>query len=100
MFTKDSHDGKVTILAVYVNDIILTRNYKEMIKLKENHAKEFEIKDLGLPRYFLGMEVARSQKGIFVSQCKYTMDLLKEIGMLGSKLANTPMDSLCKVGVR
>ena len=45
------------------------------------------------------MEVARSQKGIFVSQCKYTMDLLKEIGMLGSKLANTPMDSLCKVGV-
>ena len=34
MFTKDSHDGKVTILAVYVNDIILTRNYKEMIKLK------------------------------------------------------------------
>ena len=39
---------------------------------------EFEIKDLGNLTHFLGMEVARSKEGIFVSQRKYTIDLLKE----------------------
>ena len=55
-------------------------------------AREFEIKDLGPLRYFLGMEVAKSRKGTVVSQRKYTLDLLKEISMLSNKLANIPMD--------
>ncbi|RVW83633.1 Retrovirus-related Pol polyprotein from transposon RE1 [Vitis vinifera] len=61
-------------------------------------SKEFEIKDLGTLRYFLGMEVARSSKGIFVSQRKYTLDLLKETGMLGCKPSNTHMDPFNKIG--
>ena len=44
------------------------------------------------------MEVARSSKGIFVSQRKYTLDLLKETGMLGCKPSNTPMDPFNKIG--
>ena len=61
--------------------------------------KEFVIKDLGVLTYFLGIEVARLCKYIFVSQCNYALDLLKETGMVGSKPADTPMDSSCKVGV-
>ena len=53
---------------------------------------------MGTLKYFLGMEVARSRKGILVSQQKYMLDLLKEIGMLGCKLADTPMDSNSKLG--
>ncbi|XP_062100755.1 uncharacterized mitochondrial protein AtMg00810-like [Humulus lupulus] len=53
--------------------------------------KEFEVKDLGALRYFLGMEFARSKMRIFVSQRKYTFDLLKETGMLGSKPNKTPI---------
>ena len=45
-------------------------------------AKEFEIKDLGSLKYFLGIEVARSKQGIFISQRKYVLDLLQETGML------------------
>ena len=55
-------------------------------------AKEFEVKDLGTLKYFLGMEIARSKKGISVSQRKYTLDLLEETGMLGCKPSKTPIE--------
>ena len=55
---------------------------------------EFEIKDLGTMRYFLGIEVARSKQLISTSQRKYTMDLLSETGMLGCK----PIDTLIEQG--
>ena len=39
------------------------------------------------------MKIARSKNGIFLSQRKYTLDLLKEIGMLGCE----PTDTLINV---
>jgi hypothetical protein len=69
MFIRHSHDGKIAILIVYVDDIILTRDdVLEMNQLKTSLSSTFEIKDLGSLRYFLGMEVARSKKGIVISQ--------------------------------
>ena len=98
MFIKHSSNGKRAIMIVYVDDIILTGDYFEEIKyLKEILGREFEIKDLGQLKYFLGMEVARSHKGIYVSQRKYTLDLLKDTGMLGCKPVPTPMDLVNKV---
>ena len=61
-----------------MDDIVLTGNCKEeMAHLKHPLSREFEIKDLGHLKYFLGMEVARSSRGISVSQRKYTLDLLR-----------------------
>ena len=69
LFVKHTLDGKTTVLIVYVDDIILTGdNSREIEELKRMMAKEFEVKDLGPLRYFLGMEIARNQKGISVSQ--------------------------------
>lgn len=63
------HSGdKVTMFIVYVNDIILIGDDEdEMIRLKKNLANEFDIKDLGQLRYFLGMEVFRNKIGISIS---------------------------------
>ncbi|XP_022853510.1 uncharacterized protein LOC111374981 [Olea europaea var. sylvestris] len=86
--------GVKTILIVYVDDIILTGdNIGEMERLKKCLATEFEVKDLGQMRYFLGMEIARSKKGISVSQRKYILDLLAETGMLGCKPSDTPIEA-------
>nr|CAN61409.1 hypothetical protein VITISV_035127 [Vitis vinifera] len=90
----------MAILIVYVDDIILSGNdMEELQNLKKYLSEEFEVKDLGNLKYFLGMEVARSRKGIVVSQRKYILDLLKETGMLGCKPIDTPMDSQKKLGI-
>ena len=83
----------MTILIVYVDDIILTRDDTGKVeRLKKVLATEFEVKVLGQMQCFLGMEVAKSRKGISISQRKYVLDLLTETGMLGCK----PNDILIK----
>ncbi|RVX15883.1 Retrovirus-related Pol polyprotein from transposon TNT 1-94 [Vitis vinifera] len=98
LFVKHFPQGKLAIIIVYVDDIILIGDHEEKIDLlKKLLTKEFEIKDLGNLKYFLGMEIARSKKGIAVSQRKYVLDLLNETGMLGCKPAETPMDTTVKL---
>ena len=66
---KHSVDGKIVMLIVYIDDIILTGDDIDGLeKLKRALANEFEVKDLGFLRYFLGMEVARTTQGIVVCQ--------------------------------
>ncbi|XP_058194818.1 uncharacterized mitochondrial protein AtMg00810-like [Rhododendron vialii] len=87
-------NGKIAILIVYFDDIIMTGNdVSEIHNLKSRLAQEFEIKDLGSLRYFLGMEVARSDRGIFISQRKYILDFLEETGMLGCRPADSPIEA-------
>ena len=49
--------------------------------LKDYLFREFKMKDLRPLKYFLGIEVSRSDKGIFLSQRKYALDLLYETSM-------------------
>jgi len=93
LFIHHSTTGGVTVLLVYVDDIVVTGNDEErMTRLKECLIKEFEIKDFGRLKYFLGIEVAHSKEGIFISQQKYIVDLLTEIGLLGCKVDTTPIE--------
>ena len=59
MFVRHSQDGKIVVLTVYADDIILIENdLLEMNWLKQSFSSEFKIKNLGSLRHFLGMEVA------------------------------------------
>ena len=91
LFLK-KRNGKMTCLIIYVDDMIITGDDTEEIQnLKENLFKEFEVKDLGALKYFLGIEVLRSKHGIFLRQKKYVLDMLVETGLLDYKPAETPM---------
>jgi hypothetical protein len=72
LFIKHSSQGKVTALIMYVNDIVLIGNDDgEMQNLKHRLANEF---------------------GIFISQRKYILDLLKETRMLRCKAIDNPVE--------
>ena len=101
LFVKHSLKGKMAIIIVYVDDIILTKDHeKELCKLKNFLTKEIEIRDLGNLKYFLGMEIVRLKKGIVVSQRKYVLDLLKETRMLRCKPTDIPIDHTVNLGAK
>ena len=97
VFYKLAKHGKIWLL-VYVDDIIITGDDIQGIKeLKIFLQKKFNTKDLGSLKYFLGIEIARSTRGLVLSQRKYVLDLLYETGLLGCKSTDTPMDSNIKL---
>lgn len=62
---------------VYIDDLLITGNDVSGIsKIKANFLSAFTIKDLGLARYFLGIEIARSSDGTFLNHRKYSILLI------------------------
>ena len=74
-------DNEPVILLLYVDDLFLTGEEKLIAECKQRLAAEFEMKDLGLMHYFLGLEVWQSLKRIFLNQGKYTVEILKTARM-------------------
>lgn len=86
--------GKVyVVVLIYVDDVILAGNDTGKIQeIKTYLDEKFSIKDLGILKYFLGIEVARSTKGFVLSQRKYTLDILKDCGLEGCRPSSFPME--------
>jgi Reverse transcriptase (RNA-dependent DNA polymerase) len=91
LFYKHRQD-KITILIIYVDNMIIIGDDSEEIRwLEQRLSKEFEMKILCSSKYFLRIEVLRSTKNISLSQRKYTLDLLAEVRMLDCKPADKPV---------
>jgi hypothetical protein len=84
-------DSGPMILLLYVDDLFLTGNEKLVAECKRKLASEFEMKDLGMMHYFLGLEVWQKPDEIFLSQRKYAVEILKRFEMMDCKSMHTPM---------
>ncbi|KAH9310047.1 hypothetical protein KI387_037958, partial [Taxus chinensis] len=71
-------------------DLIITGNLSTEL-FKSAMKKEFEMTDIGLMHYFLGIEVQQSKGEVFISQEKYASDVLKRFNMLNCKPTPTPV---------
>jgi hypothetical protein len=105
-FTKSKADSNIyfkimnnepVILLLYVDELFLTGEEKLIAKCKKRLASEFEMKDLGLMNYLLGLEVWQSLERIFLNQGKYTVEILKRFDMMECKSMNTPMEAKLKL---
>lgn len=78
---------------MYVDDIIVaSNNMKAMTDCKIALNDKFKIKDLVTLKYFLGLEVARNSKCIFLCQRNYALEILNDLGMIRTKTIGFPMD--------
>ncbi|GLU09096.1 hypothetical protein SLE2022_259720 [Rubroshorea leprosula] len=97
LFTK-TEGGKMLIVCLYVDDLIYTGNDKAMFdKFKKSMMAEFDMSDLGLMHYYLGIEVDQSAAGIFISQKKYVQDILDRFRMKECNPVSTPIDAGMKL---
>jgi hypothetical protein len=86
-------DNDVLIVSLYVDDILVTGSNELLVEeFKQEMMNVFEMTDLGLMTYFLGMEVKQSQNEVFICQKKYAKEILKKFQMEECKATSTPMN--------
>ena len=91
LFTR-TNQGLLICILVYVDDLLITGNdVLGITHLKQALHQTFTIKDLGIARYFLGIELSRSSTGTLLNQRKYVMDILLDAGLTGAKPAKFPL---------
>uniref|UniRef100_A0A2N9GD96 Reverse transcriptase Ty1/copia-type domain-containing protein n=1 Tax=Fagus sylvatica TaxID=28930 RepID=A0A2N9GD96_FAGSY len=75
-----------------VHMIQLCSSDAQIMDLKRFLGQHFEMKDLGPLNYFLGLEVSSSSDGYYLTQAKYTSDLISRAGITDSKIIDTPIE--------
>ena len=92
LFIHTSNHGR-TLLLLYVDDMLITGDdvgYIDFVKKKLS--EQFKMSDLGSLSYFLGIEVEHTDDGYYISQQKYTQDLILRSGLTDTRIAATPME--------
>ncbi|GJR59332.1 retrovirus-related pol polyprotein from transposon TNT 1-94 [Tanacetum coccineum] len=86
------HGDDILLVQIYVDDIIfgsmnpkLSKNFEKLM-----HSK-FEMSMMGELKFFLGIQIHQSPRGIFINQAKYAQDILKKHGMTSCDSIGTPM---------
>lgn len=94
LYIKSTSNGSMLIVCLYVDDLIFTDNDPSMsAEFREAMCSNFEMTDMGLMSYFLGLEVLQTGAGIFVSQKKYAADILKRFKMESCHPIKTPVEA-------
>lgn len=92
LYVKMDKNGDCLFVCLYVDDLIFSGNNPSLFEdFKNDMAREFEMADIGLMSFYLGLEVRQSDDGIFVGQQAYVKEVLDRFNMSNSKPVATPM---------
>ncbi|GJW51290.1 uncharacterized mitochondrial protein-like protein [Tanacetum coccineum] len=88
------HKGDILLVQVYMDDIIFGLTKKELCNAFEKLMHEkFHMSSMGELTFFLGLQVQQKKDGIFISQDKYVVEILKKFRFTKVKTASTPMET-------
>ena len=97
LYVRENESG-IVVICIYVDDLIVGGDNVATIEhVKTLLKQEFDMKDLGELRYFLGIEIIRTEEGIWLSQRQYALDMLSKYGMADCKPISMPLDQNLKL---
>jgi hypothetical protein len=86
------------IVDVYVRDLVIIGvDHTELKQIKREMQNTFQMVNLGLLSYYLGLEVNQGDSGVTVSQKGYALKILAVAGMEGCNPSHTPMENRLKL---
>ncbi|KAK6149417.1 hypothetical protein DH2020_016942 [Rehmannia glutinosa] len=86
------------LVKIYVDDIIFGATNESLCKkFSKLMQGEFEMSMMGELNFFLGLQIKQCQEGIYISQSKYTKELLKKFGIEEGRTVSTPMAADVKI---
>ncbi|KAK6128492.1 hypothetical protein DH2020_037776 [Rehmannia glutinosa] len=95
---KKSSTNDYVIVCLYVDDMLIMGNSHDLImKFSKLMQGEFEMSMMGKLNFFLGLQIKQCQEGIYISQSKYTKELLKKFGIEEGRTVSTPMATNVKI---
>ncbi|KAM0916826.1 hypothetical protein ACQ4PT_009866 [Festuca glaucescens] len=93
-----SPERALLLVGVYVDDLIIAgADTQELHRFKDEMKRHFSMSDLGLLRYYLGLEVKQENGRTTISQAGYASKLLDKAGMAGCNATHTPMEPRCRL---
>lgn len=96
-FKRSQHDfclyfGERNLwIVIYVDDIIVMGEYKNVKEVIQDLKREFHTKDFGEPKLFLGMELENKNGILKITQKRQINKMLEKFGMKDCKGASTPI---------
>ena len=92
---QKEHMGNVIMVLVYVDDILaFGSNETTLDKFRNDMKTRFKMKDMGKPKYVLGIKVEHQHEGsIKLSQPLYIKDILERSQLADTKSKSTPMEA-------
>jgi hypothetical protein len=91
LFTRKVNKD-IFVCQIYVDDIIFgSTNHEFCEEFSRIMTKRFEMSMMGELKFFLGFQIKQLKEGTFISQTKYTRDMLKKFDMANAKPVKTPM---------
>nr|GEZ14650.1 hypothetical protein [Tanacetum cinerariifolium] len=94
------YEEDILLMQIYVDDIIFGfTNPKYTKRVEKLMHSRFEMSFMGEMKFFLGLQIHQSLRGIFINQAKYTLEILHKHGMDKGQSIGTPMAMKPKLDV-